>query len=188
MNTVFATGDNLDTEGGAFIPKQLDIARETSGVHTEWVKVREHVNHSLSPSISNTGLDNDQNIRAVPMIELIGMGHETSHFRCLDNSKRSSSWMRKREWGTYSGLPRSRESSLPTKGGTDVSMWWSWCDIVLPSRWAWPNSCRTRRMVDCDLRTWLCIGWVHLPTWQCLSCLNPGSGKWLRAEGLRSLR
>ena len=37
----------------------------------------EYVNHPLSPNFSNAGLDNYQNIRAVPMVELIGM--DTKH-------------------------------------------------------------------------------------------------------------
>ena len=74
MNTMVIVGDNLDNEGGAFIPKQLDFARETSGVHTSRMWVRESVNHCLSPSFSNAGLDNDQNIGAMPTVELIGMG------------------------------------------------------------------------------------------------------------------
>ena len=74
MNTVITTGDNSDIEGGAFIPKQLDSSRETSRVHTTRVRVRERVYHPLSPSFNNAGLDDNQDIRVVPTVELIGMG------------------------------------------------------------------------------------------------------------------
>ena len=74
VNAVFATGDNLNTEGRSFIPKQPDAAGETSGVHSTRVRVRESVNNSLTPSFSDAGLDNDQNIGAMSTVEFIGMG------------------------------------------------------------------------------------------------------------------
>ena len=74
VDAVFATGDNLNTEGRSFIPKQPDTAGEASGVHSTRVRVRESVNNSLSPSFSNAGLNNDQNIGTMPMVEFVGMG------------------------------------------------------------------------------------------------------------------
>ena len=71
---MFTTGDNFDTEGGAFIPEHPDSTRESSRVHTTRVSVRERVYHPLSLSFSNTGLDDNQDIRAMPTVELIGMG------------------------------------------------------------------------------------------------------------------
>ena len=37
------------------------------------MSVQESVYHPLSPNVSNAGLDNNQDIRAVPTVELIGM-------------------------------------------------------------------------------------------------------------------
>ena len=59
MDAMFAAGDDFDKEGRAFIPKQADTARVTCGVHPVGVSVRESVYHSLSPSLSNAGLDDD---------------------------------------------------------------------------------------------------------------------------------
>ena len=74
VDAVFATGDNLNTEGRSFILKQPDAAGEANGVHSTRVRVRESVNNSLSPSFSNAGLNNDQNIGAMPTVEFVGMG------------------------------------------------------------------------------------------------------------------
>ena len=48
VDAVFATGDNLNTEGRSFIPKQPDAAGEASEVHSTRVRVRESVNNSFS--------------------------------------------------------------------------------------------------------------------------------------------
>ena len=74
VDAVFTTGDNLNTEGRSFILKQPDAAGEASGVHSTRVRVRESVNNSLSPSFSNAGLNNDQNIGTMPTVEFVGMG------------------------------------------------------------------------------------------------------------------
>ena len=74
MNDVFATGDNFHTEGQSFIPKQPDAAGESNGVHSTRMKVRESVNNSLSPSFSNAGLDNDQDIGTMPTVEFVSIG------------------------------------------------------------------------------------------------------------------
>ena len=70
---MLAMGDNFENEGGAFIPWQLDAARVTSGIHSSRVDVKERVNHCLSPCFGNARLDNNQNIRVMPMVEFIGM-------------------------------------------------------------------------------------------------------------------
>ena len=59
MDAMLAAGDDFDKEGGAFIPKQPETARVTSGVYPMKVSVRESVYHSLSPGFSNAGLDDD---------------------------------------------------------------------------------------------------------------------------------
>ena len=59
MDAMLAAGDDFDKEGGAFIPKQPETARVTSGVHPVKVSVRESIYHSLSPDFSNVGLDDD---------------------------------------------------------------------------------------------------------------------------------
>ena len=59
MDAMFVVGDDFDKEGRAFIPKQPDAARVTYGVHPVGVSVRESVYHSLSPILSNAGLDDD---------------------------------------------------------------------------------------------------------------------------------
>ena len=74
VNAVFATGDNFHIEGRSFIPKQPDAAGESNGVHSTRVRVRESVNNSLSPSFSNAGLDNDQDIGTMSTVEFVGMG------------------------------------------------------------------------------------------------------------------
>ena len=57
MDAMLAVGDDFDKEGGAFIPKQPETARVTSGVHPVRVSVRESVYHSLSPCFSNARLN-----------------------------------------------------------------------------------------------------------------------------------
>ena len=74
VNAVFATGDNFHIEGRSFIPKQPDAAGESNGVHSTRMKVRESVNNSLSPSFSNAGLDNDQDIGTMPTVEFVSIG------------------------------------------------------------------------------------------------------------------
>ena len=73
VDAMFTACDNFYHEGGALVPKKLDTAKVTSGVHSVRVGIRERVNHSLSHIIRNARLNDNQHFRTVPTVELIGM-------------------------------------------------------------------------------------------------------------------
>ena len=127
MNTVITTGDNFDTEGGAFILKQPDSSKETSRVHTTRVRVRERVYHPLSPSFSNVGLDDNEDIRVVPTVELIGMGTKHLISGALTVPGDHLHGCGKGGQGLIWNFPcqgnprcRQRETLIPRCGGHDV--------------------------------------------------------------------
>ena len=59
VDAMFTACDDFYHEGGALVPKKLDTAKVTSGVHSVRVGIGERVNHSLSPIIRNAGLNDN---------------------------------------------------------------------------------------------------------------------------------